>query len=441
VLPSIKQLFATLPFTATQAALLMLKSFNPMTKSLGKLYYYTSFHAFPQLNGIQIVKAFLASAIISLILSFGLLLDKIKVHWYNKKWNRKAQQEHIFYLKLVHTIESLLHTSSDQQLVASIALLLAINHQACTITAYHYNLVCTMLLMGIITHLNALISIPDFLYKGKLVGFYRFAGILAQLVLSGIAFSARDTKGFPSVPSTLAIMPAACFENMHALKDFGFADAVSLYQNITTSSANSTLNTTQLISNIEHATSGTTGVGEYATLVVFMLFAIFVLLFDFVEAIFTKSLKNSIGLRWSSIFFSAASIIASIIIIFIAMTRYNNLRDGMEVPQWYDAASQDEWTYSQILPILLTGSGSIAILKAIGGEFAFSWLRYESVNIDIESFSGQRGRRYEELLAKDANQFIQLKSDLEGHGADTAYSSLMTDANKMGFNAPWSSEF
>ena len=113
----------------------------------------------------------------------------------------------------------------------------------------------------------------------------------------------------------------------------------------------------------------------------------------------------------------------------------------MEVPQWYDAASQDEWTYSQILPILLTGSGSIAILKAIGGEFAFSWLRYESVNIDIESFSGQRGRRYEELLAKDANQFIQLKSDLEGHGADTAYSSLMTDANKMGFNAPWSSEF
>jgi hypothetical protein len=64
-----------------------------------------------------------------------------------------------------------------------------------------------------------------------------------------------------------------------------------------------------------------------------------------------------------------------------------------------------------------------------------------SVNRDIESFSGQRGRRYEELLAKDANQVIQLKSDLEGHGADTAYTSLMADANKMGFNAPWSSEF
>lgn len=320
----------------------------------------------------------------------------------DKRRDRKGQAKDRFYLKLVHTIETLLHTLSDQQLITSIALLLSINHQACTISAYHYNLVCTMLLMGIITHLNTLINIPDFLYKGKTVAFYRFFGICVQLILSGFVFSARHTKTFPSKASSLAIMAAACFENMNATDDLGFSDFFTFAQNVT-SGVN---NTEQLLHNIDAATSATTGLGEYATLVAFMLIAILVLVYDFFEAqSWLGSNSRQIGLRLSTIFFSFASIVSSVIIIAVALTRYNTLRSQMEVPKWYNNGGEDEWTYSQILPILLLGSGSIAVLKAITGTFLplspalllFIHLMYTDC-CKKESFGGIRGRRYEPLV-------------------------------------------
>lgn len=267
------------------------------------------------------------------------MLDKIKVHILDKRRDKQGQAEDHFYLKLVHTIETLLHTLSDQQLITSIALLLSINHQACTISAYHYDLVCTMLLMGIITHLNTLINIPDFLYKGKIVAFYRFFGICVQLVLSGFVFSARHTKSFPSKASSLAIMPAACFENMNATHDLGFSDFFSFAQNVTDVTTNSTVtNATvpaQLLHNIDAATSATTGMGEYATLCVFIFIAILVLIYDFFEAqSWLGANPKQIGMRLSTVFFSFTSIAASVIIIAIELTRYNALRSQMEVPQW-----------------------------------------------------------------------------------------------------------
>lgn len=252
-------------------------------------------------------------------------MDKIKVHIYDKRKDREGQAEDRFYLKTIHTITSLLHTMSDQQLVASIALILSINHQACEISAYHYNLVCTMLLMGIITHLNVLISIPDFWYKGKTLALYRCSTICIQLILTGFIFSARHTKSFPSKASSLAIMPAACFENMHATDGLGFSDFVTFAQNVTSGvTTNSTTNTTvpaQLLHNIDAATSATSGMGEYATLVVFMLIAFLVLVYDFFEVQNWFGAgdggNKQIGMRRTSIAFSFASISASVIIILL----------------------------------------------------------------------------------------------------------------------------
>ncbi|KAF4629501.1 hypothetical protein G7Y89_g8651 [Cudoniella acicularis] len=348
-----------------------------------------------------------AGAIIAVILSFLLFLDKLKVHWYNQRRGREAVKEYTFYLKAVNTVENIMHVNSDQQLVTSVALLFAINHQACEITAYHYNLACTMLLMGIITHLNTLISIPDFLYKGKAVAAYRCFGIACQTVISGIVFSARHSKTWPAKAQSLAILPAACFENMNATDGLGFSDFVTFAQNVTAgSTANTTANTTQILNNINVITSAEAGMGEYATLVTFMFLALLVLLFDYAENKLGKKDKkhvliHPISLRWSTIIFSAISILASSIIIGISYKRYNSLRDGMEIPAWYDAGSEDAWTYSQILPILLMGSGSIAALKAM-----------------TEAFGGIKTQRFEDHMEKVLN------------GAEKAYS----DAGSVEYN-------
>ena len=93
-----------------------------------------------------------------------------------------------------------------------------------------------MLLVDIVTHLKTRISIPDFLYKGKAVAFYRCLGIVVQLILSGIVFSARHSKTWPAKASSISIIPAVCFENMNATNDLGFGDFADFAQNFTAKS-------------------------------------------------------------------------------------------------------------------------------------------------------------------------------------------------------------
>ncbi|KAG9227951.1 hypothetical protein BJ875DRAFT_490563 [Amylocarpus encephaloides] len=224
-------------------------------------------------TGRKIVQSFLASAIIALILSTTLLFDKIKVLTRKRRRGAEAHKEHQHYVKMVHTIETLLQVLSDQQLISSIALLLSVNAQACQISAYHYNLVCTMLVMGIITHLNTLMNVPDFLHKGKFLAFYRFLGMTIQIILSGLVLSARLTKTFPSRAGPLAILPAACFQE--AGSGLGLSALGDLAANATKEG--------DLQANLDAATSATGGIGEYATLAVFIILAVPIIAFDYIE--------------------------------------------------------------------------------------------------------------------------------------------------------------
>lgn len=75
----------------------------------------------------------------------------------------------------------------------------------------------------------------------------------------------------------------------------------------------------------------------------------------------------------------------------------------MEVPALYNPADVNEWTYSQILPILMMAGGSIAIVKAV-----------------TESFIGIRGRRYEKHASHAMKQGAR---DMEKGGDDEGNSS------------------
>lgn len=222
-----------------------------------------------------------------------------------------------------------------------------------------------MLILSGITHLNTLINISDFLFRGKTVGFQRLGSILAQLACTGIILSARNTHTFPSKPSAVSIMPAACFENMNATSGLGLGDSIDLAQNLTSPSGpNGTFNASQIQDNITAATSSTSGLGEYLTLVVFVALALLFLGTELFEALF----KPSRFLHWLSIVLSTLALIASAVIAGISVSRYNGLRVGMEVDEWFVIDKEEKWTFAQLLPMFMLGSSLITLVKAASGK-------------------------------------------------------------------------
>ncbi|KAH8678418.1 hypothetical protein BX600DRAFT_507363 [Xylariales sp. PMI_506] len=254
---------------------------------------------------------------------------------------------HEKYLTLIHTIETLLHTFSDGQLASAVSLLVALNGQACTISAYDFNVVCTMLMIGFVVHLNSLVMISDFVHKGKSIAWSLIFFTIGQLTLTGIVFSARNTSLFPFEPQSLAIMPAACFENTNAANAAGLADFIDLISTSVSNSSssaasegsNSTVSaSTQVIwSHIEAASSKTRGLPEYAVL--------------------------------GSVCVSIASTVTRLGLAGYAFWRYSHLSRGMKVDEWYQKDAVEDLTLSQILPLALLMSSIFPVINAVTGEF------------------------------------------------------------------------
>ena len=312
-----------------------------------------------------------------IILSFSLLVDRCKWHFWEDKHDEKASTHRYMYLRLIYIIEKLLHTLSDQQLVAGFALVVLLNRKACEVSAYHFNIACSLLLLSAVTHLSPLFTIHDYLYKGKTIGVYRIAAIVIQYIMSVMALSARNSKSFPSKASSLAIMPAACFENMNASKNLGLDDFFNTTANMSdivsnaTSvvNSNSTFNATNTWQDIQAATGPLQGYWEYLTLVVLLGFAT---IFLFVEWLHTRANKKTLKHKpfgWAGIILSAISILASTIVVAIIMNNYHHLTNEMEVDRWFQtkASAVQSPGYSDFLAILLVSSGSLAAVQAAFG--------------------------------------------------------------------------
>jgi hypothetical protein len=336
----------------------------------------------------------MVSTCIALLLSIGLLIDRYKWHFQERKSGTKAA----YYLRLVYVVEKLLYTLSDQQLITGFALLAVLNRKACEISAYHYNLACTMLILSTVTHMNPLIVIHDYFYKGKAIAGYRIAAIITQYGMTTVALSARNTNSFPSKASSLAIMPAACFENMNASNNFGLDDFYSTATNITNTlsnatsasamNSNSTFNASTTLNEIKAAVAPSQGFAEYIMLVVFLLFAVIFLVAEWWHAEQTQIQKHKI-FGWGSIILSAFSITASIIIVGLVIFNYVDLRHGMEVGSWYQrkAAALQPGNYSDFITIFLVTSGSFAAVQAIFGTFCPEGHLFESqmANLDLQN--------------------------------------------------------
>lgn len=265
-----------------------------------------------------------------------------------------------WYLQTLHTVETLLQAASDSQFVAAVSLLFTLNDQACSISACDFNIVCTMLLLSVIIHLTAMINISDFIFRGKKLAFARVAVIVFQLMLTAWVFSARNTSTFPFESNSLAIMPAACFENLNASDDLGLSDLSNLASNVTSN----TNGTSGVWDNIQAATSKTKGLPEYVVLVLFILISCFVVLCEWLFAQ-TKWDKN---IGWGSIIVSIASTTTGILLAVYTFVRYNDLMSAMEVPALYQMAKDQPLTLSQILPLSLLASTILPVISAVTGE-------------------------------------------------------------------------
>jgi hypothetical protein len=230
-----------------------------------------------------------------------------------------------------------------------------------------------MLIFSAITHLNSLLNIQDYIYKGKLVALIRITAVAVQYALSAVVLSGRNSKtGFPMEASSLSVMPAPCFLNMNAARDFGFGDAIDAAQNFTApvfGSANTTTTNTTTM----YATTGAMSESfvEYIMLVVFLVFACVLLLAEWVYAHTHKSrpeAKNK-PMGVFGIAISVLSIIASLVIAIRVYSRYDHLSSGMEHSAWYQATTGQTWTYSQSVTIFLVASASLHGVQALTGMF------------------------------------------------------------------------
>lgn len=119
------------------------------------------------------------------------------------------------------SLEKLILSCSDQQIFVGSAYAVTLRfRKGCTISAYHYNIVTTMLLLTCVTHLMSITIVSKY-WEYPLLGFTRTLLMTGIYILTGVE---HPTDPFPThVPmrnetNSLLILPAACFQSFEGVK-------------------------------------------------------------------------------------------------------------------------------------------------------------------------------------------------------------------------------
>ncbi|KAH7076453.1 hypothetical protein BKA63DRAFT_602248 [Paraphoma chrysanthemicola] len=331
-----------------------------------------------EFTGKIIVKTFIASAITALILSLVLLVDRIKWHFWEASSSTKSSTHRLFYIRLIHILQRLLHALGDHQLIASIALLVTFSNHACSISAYQYNLACVMLVLSVITHPNCIVGIQDFIHKGKLIATYRLLAIGTQFFF--------DADFLPNGTYFACNYACSLFHQRQRLSLLGFGDAIDAAQNLTSSllsssNTNSTIipfNATSLLHEIEAATSSSDLIWQYIVLVICVALTIIFLLAEWLHTPFKQTPKNA-ALGLSAMILSGLTLLVSAALAVMLIAQYNNLRNGMEVPSFVQTQKVKPG-YAAFVSIFLVAGVSLHGVQAF-----------------TESLLGHKGRRFAQV--------------------------------------------
>ncbi|KAK4175076.1 hypothetical protein QBC36DRAFT_332259 [Triangularia setosa] len=180
------------------------------------------FEGDPDIAGIGVLGAFLAVTTISVVLATA------SAFWWISKnvlhWKLRATKEEKALRKRKASISSILEaliiSCSDQQIFTGGAYAITLRYaKACTVSAYHYNIVSNILLVTCATHLMA-VTVSSNYWEHRFVGGLRLVVTSLVYVITGILLSNRGEPdlGFPTqVPAneetySFMLLPAACFQ-------------------------------------------------------------------------------------------------------------------------------------------------------------------------------------------------------------------------------------
>jgi hypothetical protein len=140
---------------------------------------------------------------------------------------RREEDEANWKISITGILETLVINCSDQQVFTGGAYAIALRFaKACTVSAYHYNIVANILLVTCATHLLA-VTISRHYWQHPYVGVLRITVTTLVFVLTGVILSNQGSgsRGFPTeVPLdsdaySPMLLPAACFQSGDLLLD------------------------------------------------------------------------------------------------------------------------------------------------------------------------------------------------------------------------------
>ncbi|RDW67003.1 hypothetical protein BP5796_09752 [Coleophoma crateriformis] len=309
------------------------------------------------ITGKNIVILFVVNSFVAVLLALFLLADEALL-----LWEKMSQTKYNFYRRVVHGIDTLLHGMSDAQVAAGIAMLIVVTFHASCISAYHYDVVCYLMLMSLMTHILVFVNVPQYCAKNYVVGITRIFTIFAIFILTWLLFKARDViQDFPVEASSLAIMPAACF--------------VGNDSSVIGSDYFASHNVTQILESSGTSAGSTQYSHQFIPLSVCAIFGLVFLIADSASAWHHKKI---FPLWWRKVTLCIRAFITLFVVIIgiIATFDYFNLKAGFEIDSWYVSSDEDTTSLSQLVVLTLSIPSIFAVLKVF-----------------MESIDGPRGEK------------------------------------------------
>ncbi|KAM7189445.1 hypothetical protein V8F33_010028 [Rhypophila sp. PSN 637] len=198
-----------------------LDSQNQTVASLGGTFP-GGFDGDPDVAGIGVLGAFVTVTIFSVILSIGNTLwwiSKNVLHW-KSRLSVEEKSEKKWQISVSGFFETLVLACSDQQIFTGGAYAITLRYaKACSISAYHYNIVSNMLLFTCATHLMA-VTIAKHYWQHPYIAALRIGITALVYLITGLILSNQNSSGvnFPTrVPSpgdqySTMLLRAACFQ-------------------------------------------------------------------------------------------------------------------------------------------------------------------------------------------------------------------------------------
>ena len=221
----------------------------------------------------------------------------------------------------------------------------------CSISAYHYDIVCNLVLMSVATHLCSITFITEYFHHIWL-GIARIVLIVLTFLFALYMLAERNNPGFPtgkpnydpadSTRIPYLTSPAACFMSSNV--------------NIT--------NRAEKVRHVLNRASHASGFVEY---VIFFTFAPVSLLLRMISS-YVTSRKHPRW--WESLLWCFRVLIlpAASAIAIAATLQFWHMRTWMRESKWPADTAEYDWDFGQFLPLLLLMLAGLEFIKAFGGK-------------------------------------------------------------------------